>query len=52
VEYLLGDPAMRWEMGQRAARLSRPRATERTLDLLQSLLLRAEVSRAAPAARP
>jgi 1,2-diacylglycerol 3-beta-galactosyltransferase len=41
VEYLLSDPATRWEMGQRAARLSRPRATERTLDLLQSLLLRA-----------
>jgi 1,2-diacylglycerol 3-beta-galactosyltransferase len=45
VEYLLGDPATRWEMSQRAARLSRPRATERTLDLLQSLLLRAEVGR-------
>jgi 1,2-diacylglycerol 3-beta-galactosyltransferase len=51
VEYLLGDPATRWEMGQRAARLSRPRATERTLDLLQSLLLRAETSRPAPSAR-
>ncbi|MGH2350244.1 MAG: MGDG synthase family glycosyltransferase, partial [Chloroflexota bacterium] len=45
VEYLLGDPGTRWEMGQRAARLSRPRATERTLDLLQSLLLRAEAAR-------
>jgi 1,2-diacylglycerol 3-beta-galactosyltransferase len=44
VEYLLGDPATRWEMGQRAARLSRPRATERTLDLLQSQLLRAEAA--------
>jgi UDP-N-acetylglucosamine:LPS N-acetylglucosamine transferase len=51
VEYLLGDPATRWEMGQRAARLSRPRATERTLDLLQSLLLRAEVAPPAPAPR-
>jgi processive 1,2-diacylglycerol beta-glucosyltransferase len=44
VEYLLGDPATRWEMGQRAARVSRPRATERTLDLLQSHLLRAEAA--------
>ncbi len=51
VEYLLGDPATRWEMGQRAARLSRSRATERTLDLLQSLLLRAEVARHTPTAR-
>jgi len=51
VEYLLGDPSTRWEMGQRAARLSRARATERTLDLLQSLLLRAEVARPAPGGR-
>ncbi len=39
---LLADPTLRWEMGQRAARLSHPRATERTLDLLQGVLLRAE----------
>jgi 1,2-diacylglycerol 3-beta-galactosyltransferase len=51
VEYLLGDPSTRWEMGLRAARLSRPRATERTLDLLQSLLLRAEAARPAAPAR-
>jgi 1,2-diacylglycerol 3-beta-galactosyltransferase len=42
VELLLADPSLRWEMGQRAARLSRPRATERTLDLLQGLVLRAQ----------
>ena len=42
VAYLLGDPSTRWEMGQRAARLSHPHATERTLDLLQALVLRAE----------
>lgn len=51
VEFLLLDPATRWEMGQRAARVSRPRATERTLDLLQSLLLRAEAARSTIAAR-
>ncbi len=51
VEYLLHDPATRWEMGQRAARLSRPRSTERTLDVLQSLLLRAEATRSTIAAR-
>ena len=45
VAYLLHDPAARWEMGQRAARLSRSRAAERTLDVIQSTLLRAEVAR-------
>jgi 1,2-diacylglycerol 3-beta-galactosyltransferase len=45
--YLLENPADRWEMSQRAARLGRPHAAERTLDLLQALLLRAES--AAPA---
>lgn len=40
IVYLLGDPAARWEMGQRAARLSHPRATERTLDLLAATLMR------------
>jgi UDP-N-acetylglucosamine:LPS N-acetylglucosamine transferase len=43
--FLLANPAARWEMGQRAARASHPRATERTLDLLQGLLLRAEAQR-------
>ncbi len=44
VELLLADPSLRWEMGQRAMRLSRPRATERTLDLLQGLVLRAQAA--------
>jgi UDP-N-acetylglucosamine:LPS N-acetylglucosamine transferase len=38
---LLADPSLRWEMGQQAARLSHPRATERVLDLLQGVMLRA-----------
>lgn len=40
-EYVLSDATVRWEMGQQAARLSHPNATERTLDLLQGMLLRA-----------
>ena len=42
VAFLLKDPEVRWDMAQRALRLSRPRATERALDLLQALVLRAE----------
>ncbi|MBI3971275.1 MAG: hypothetical protein HY332_08290 [Chloroflexi bacterium] len=42
VRYLIREPEIRWEMSQRAARLSRPLATERTLDLLQGMILRAE----------
>jgi UDP-N-acetylglucosamine:LPS N-acetylglucosamine transferase len=42
VSYLLAKPDLRWEMGQQALRLSRPRSTERTLDLLQALMLRSE----------
>jgi 1,2-diacylglycerol 3-beta-galactosyltransferase len=42
---LLSDAALRWEMGQRAARISHPRATERTVDLIQALALRAETPR-------
>jgi UDP-N-acetylglucosamine:LPS N-acetylglucosamine transferase len=45
VEYLLDDPATRWEMGQRAARLGHPNATERVLDLVQSLVLRVDAAR-------
>ena len=41
-EYLLNDPSVRWEMGQKAARIGHPRAAERTLDVLQGLLLQAE----------
>jgi 1,2-diacylglycerol 3-beta-galactosyltransferase len=44
-EHLLSDPAARWEMGQQAARLSHPRAAERTLDLLQGMLLRVDTGR-------
>jgi processive 1,2-diacylglycerol beta-glucosyltransferase len=42
VAYLLKDPAARWEMSRSAMRLARPRATERTLDTLQGMVLRAE----------
>ncbi len=42
VAYLLKDPAARWEMGQRAMRLSKPRATERTMDTLRALVLNAQ----------
>jgi processive 1,2-diacylglycerol beta-glucosyltransferase len=41
VAYLLKDPEARWEMGRSAMRLAKPRATERTLDTLQGMLLRA-----------
>jgi 1,2-diacylglycerol 3-beta-galactosyltransferase len=40
--FLLRDPSTRWEMGQNAARIGKPAATERTLDLLQGLMLQAE----------
>jgi 1,2-diacylglycerol 3-beta-galactosyltransferase len=45
--YLLQDPSLRWEMGRHAARLNHPRAAERTLDLLQALILRSESQRLA-----
>jgi UDP-N-acetylglucosamine:LPS N-acetylglucosamine transferase len=39
--YLLGDAEARWEMAQTALHLGQPRATERTVDTLQGMLLRA-----------
>ena len=42
IDYLLRDPSTRWEMGQNAARMGKPRATERTLDLLHGLRLQAQ----------
>jgi UDP-N-acetylglucosamine:LPS N-acetylglucosamine transferase len=42
VAYLLRDPSARWEMGQRAMRMSKPHATERTVDTLQGLILNAQ----------
>jgi 1,2-diacylglycerol 3-beta-galactosyltransferase len=44
VGYLLRDPAARWEMGEAALRLAKPLATERTLDALQGMILRAEAT--------
>lgn len=43
VRYLLHSPEQCWEMGQRAARLAHPRAAQRTVDLVQGLVLAAEV---------
>lgn len=40
--YLLTDAPARWEMSLQAARLGHPQSAERTMDLLQALLLRAE----------